>query len=181
MAEPPKPPALADLTEPVGPVFLRKMNRKIDWGSDDTPAAERAADIIGLVFDRKTHPFSVYLVGSDQDLHRVIIGMNGGRTSLTNESHFIAIRASELDAEGIGVDHTPEQGITNCRFANSLHHDLAAGDDQLRALCLRLIAVGRKAATFSKGRTKAIVPEAEAIGCLAAVPTSAGCRDLRCA
>src|SRR3954465_4989239 len=101
MAELLKPPALADLVQPSGPVFLRKMNKKTDWGSDETPPDERVSDIIDVVFNRKTHPFSVYLVQSDEELHRVIVGMNGGRESLTAESHFVAIRGAELAAAGI--------------------------------------------------------------------------------
>ena len=180
MGEPPKPPALAGLARPSGPVFLREMNRKTDWGSDESPPDERVSDIIDLVFNRKTYPYSVYLVRTDEELRRVIIGMNGGRESLTAESHFIAIRAEELDAAGIGHDHTPGEGITRCHFANSLHHDLTAENDQFKALCLALIAAVRKAATFTKGRTRAIVPEAEALGCLA-VPEATSCRHERCA
>ena len=166
MAEPPKPPALADLVQPPGPVFLRKLNKKSDWGSDETPADERATDLIALVFHRKTYPYSVYLVESDEELHRVIIGMNGGRESLTAESHFVAIHPHELKATGIRVDHTPDGGMTRCRFANSLHYDLTPEDYQLRALCVGLIAAGRKAATSTEGRTKMIAPRAEAIACL---------------
>ena len=180
MAEPPKPPTLTDLAQPSGPVFLRKINKKTDWGSDETPPDERVSDILNLVFNRKSSPYSVYLVGTDEELHRVIIGMNGGRESLTAESHFIAIRAEELEAAGIRVEHTPGEGVTNCRFPNSLHHDLTAEDDQLETLCLGLIASGRKPATLTKGRTKAIVPEAEALGCLA-VPASTTCSHPRCA
>ncbi len=180
MAEPPKPPTLADLVQPPGPVFLRKMNKKTDWGSDETPPDERVSDIIDLVFNRRTYPYSVYLVRSDEELRRVIVGMNGGRESLTAESHFIAIRADELEAAGIRNDHTPGEGITSCSFANSLHHDLPAENDQLKTLFYSLIAAGRKAATFTKGRTKAIVPEAETLGCLA-VPAATKCSHERCA
>jgi hypothetical protein len=156
------------------------MNKKTDWGSDETPPDQRVSDIIDVVFNRKTYPYSVYLVQSDEELHRVIIGMNGGRESLTAESHFVAIHAHELESSGIRIDHTPGEGVTSCRFANSLHHDLPAENDQLKALCLSLIAAGRKAATFTKGRTRVIVPEAEAIGCLA-VPESTSCSVERCA
>lgn len=179
MPEHPKPPALANLVHPDAPVFLRKMNKKTDWGSDETPSVERVSDIIELVFSRKTQPFSVFLVQSDEDLHRVIVGMNGGRDSLTAESHFVAILEGELIGAGIRIDHTPHNGITNCRFANSLHHDLHASDEELRVLCLSLIDAGRKATTFTKGRTKIIVPDAEALGCLA-VPNATNCEHPRC-
>jgi hypothetical protein len=105
--QPPQPPALADIVQPPRPVFLRKIGRKSDWGSDETPPEERATDVVELVFNRKAHPFSVYLVGSNQDLHRVIIGMNGGRDSLSSESYFVALHRHELEAVGIRIDHTP--------------------------------------------------------------------------
>ena len=179
MAEQPRPPTLADLIQPPGPIYLRKLNKKTDWGSDETPPDERVSDIIHLVFNRVTYPYSVYLVRTDEELRRVIIGMNGGRESLSAESHFLAIQDAELDAASIEVTHTPLEGITRCQFANLLHHDLQAGNKQLETLCLRLIATGRKAATFTKGRTKAIVPEAEDLGCLA-VPASTVCTHERC-
>src|SRR5438552_3992821 len=83
MAVPPTPTALADIVGPSSPVYLRSLDRKADWGSDETPQAERATDAVRLVFDPRTHPYSVYLLQSDEDLRRVIIGMNGGRQILS--------------------------------------------------------------------------------------------------
>jgi hypothetical protein len=51
----------------------------------------------------------------------------------------------------------------------------------MKALCLRLIQAGRKVAYISKGRTKLLIPTAEAGGCFAAVPDSAACRVIGCA
>jgi hypothetical protein len=181
MAVPPTPPALADIVQPSSPVYLRKLDRKADWGSDETPQAERATDAVRLVFDPRTYPYSVYRVQSDEDLRRVIIGMNGGRQSLSAESYFLALYPEDLAAVGIHADHSPRAGITRCRYANFLHHDLSASDDQALALCLHLIKRGRKVVYFSKGRTTLIIAAAEAEGCYAAVEQSPGCRVEICA
>src|SRR3954451_16597244 len=98
MAEPPRAPSLSDIVQPPKPVYLRKLDRKADWGSDDLPPAQRVEDAVRLVFHRETHPYSVDLVRTDEDLHRVIIGMNGGRQSLSSESYFIALHAEDLEA-----------------------------------------------------------------------------------
>ena len=70
MAEPLKPPSLSDIVQPPTPVFLRALARKADWGGDDVPLPQRAEQAVRLVFHRDTHPYSVYLVHSENDLRR---------------------------------------------------------------------------------------------------------------
>ena len=181
MAEQPKPPSLADIVQPPAAVYLRKLDRKTDWGSDETPLEERAEDVVRLVFHRDTHPYSVYLVGSDDDLRRLIIGMNGGRPSLSSESYFVALFPEDLQAIGLRAEHTPDQGTTECRFARLLHHDVVASEQKIAELCLHLFEQGRAAKYFSKGRTKLLIPLAEADGCYAAVKDSTSCRVDACA
>jgi hypothetical protein len=181
MAEQPKPPSLADIVQPPASVYLRKLDRKTDWGSAETPPEERAEDVVRLVFHHDTHPYSVYLVGSDEDLQRVIIGMNGGRASLSSESYFVALLPEDLQAIGLRAEHTPDQGMTDCRFARLLHHDVVASERKIVELCLHLFRQGRTARYFSKGRTKLLIPQAEADGCYAAVKNSTGCRVDACA
>jgi len=181
MAEPPRAPSLSDIVMPHKPVYLRKLDRKADWGNDELPPAQRIEDAVRLVFHRDTHPYSVYLVRTDEDLRRVIIGMNGGRQSLSSESYFIALHAEDLQAVGLHASHTPGEGITACGFANSLHHDIVADEVKIAALCAHLF---RRACTvhyFSKGRTRLLIPEAEAIGCLAATKETSGCKFEACA
>lgn len=181
MAEKPQPPSLADIVQPPMAVYLRKLDRKTDWGSEETPPEERAEDVVRLVFQPDSNSYSVYLVRSDEDLHRVIIGMNGGRQSLSSESYFIALQPGDLDAIGLHADHTPAEGATNCRYANSLHHDIVASESEIVALCLRLFRDGRRVRYISKGKTRLLIPAAEASGCYAAVKDSAGCRVEACA
>jgi hypothetical protein len=181
MDAPQKPPSLSDIVQPPTPVYLRKLDRKADWGSEDVPPELRAEDVVRLVFHRHTHPYSVYLVRSDEDLRRVIIGMNSGRQSLSSESYFIALYPDDLGVIGLRADHTPEEGATACKVANSLHHDIVAYESEIAALCVHLFRDGRRVQYFSKGRTKLLIPEAEAIGCYAAVRDSTGCLIDACA
>ncbi len=128
------------------------------------------------MFHRDTHPYSVYLVRTDEDLRRVIIGMNGGRQSLSSESYFIALHVDDLDAVGLCADHTPGEGITACRFANTLHHDIIACEMEIVALCAHLFQRACAVHYFGKGRTKLLIPEAEAISCLAVTKEASGCK-----
>jgi hypothetical protein len=171
----PRPPSLTDIVQPPTPVYLRKLARKTDWGSEDADPEARAEDVVRLVFPRDSHPYSVYLVRSDEELRRVIIGMNGGRQSLSSESYFIALQPGDLQASGLTAMHTPDDGVTACRFANSLHHDLVASENAIASLCILLFSSHRQVQYFSKGRTRLLIAEAEAIRCNAATKNSTGC------
>jgi hypothetical protein len=178
MAEPPT--LAADVRLPT-PVFLRKLRRRQDWGSDQTPNAERAADLVKVMWKCEPHtesPFSVYLVNSDEDFQRVVIGMNGGRTSLTADSDFVAILPSDLEA--VGICAQPTRGETLCSLTNALHHDIPAEDDQLLAICLRLLQQGRQSIHLPKNRIRPLEERAIAEGCLV-VRESTGCKVQRCA
>lgn len=171
-------PTLAGTVRLPAPVFLRKLRRKADWGSSETLLELRAADIVQLVFKIDHKPYSLFRVESDEDLQKVVIGLNGGRPSLTCDSDFIAILPSELAAAGILATRTA--GDTLCRFANALHYDIPAEDRQLLALCRGLIDRGRPVVHLTKGMTRPLAAIAQADGCLA-VPDSSGCRLARCA
>lgn len=163
------------------PLFLRKLRRRQDWGSDETPLEERAADLVKVMWKCEPHPespFSVYLVQTDEDFQRVVIGMNGGRSSLTSDSDFIALLPSDLEA--VGVSAVRYEGATLCRLTNALHHDIPAKDDQLLAMCRRLLQQRRELIHVPKRRIKPLEERAIAEGCLV-VRESKGCRADRCA
>ena len=175
------PPTLAeDVRLPV-PLFLRKLRRRQDWGSDETPLEERAADLVKVMWKCEPHPdspFSVYLVRTDEDFQRVVIGMNGGRLSLTADSDFIGLLPGDLDAVGIGAERS--EGATLCRLTNALHHDIPAEDDQLLALCKRLLEQGRRLIHVPKKSIKPLEERARAEGCLV-IRESQECKADRCA
>jgi hypothetical protein len=170
-------PALAEIRQLPAPVFLRKLRRKADWGSIDTPLDERAADVVRVVFKIDPKPYSLFRVETDDELHRVVIGLNDGRPSLTCDSDFIAILPTEL--ESVGIDAWHSTGDTLCRFANALHYDISAEDDQLLTMCRWMIGQGREAIHLTKGMTRPMADKAQEDGCLV-VPASPGCRVARC-
>src|SRR3954464_6277383 len=162
------------------PVFLRKLRRRQDWGSEETPTDERAADLVKVMWKCEPHPespFSVFVVNSDEDLQRVVIGMNGGRLSLSSDSGFVALLPEDLAAAG--VDAVPCPGVTLCRLANALHHDIPAEDDQLLALCLRLLQQKRQLIHLHKKLIRPLEERARAEGCKV-VPESTGCKVQHC-
>jgi hypothetical protein len=123
-------------------------------------------------------PFSVYLVQTDEDFQRVVIGMYGGRTSLTSDSDFVALLPSDLEA--VGVNAEPCEGETLYRFTNALHHDIPAEDDQLLAMCMRLLLQQRQLIHIPKRAIRPLAERAKAEGCLV-IPESDGCKVERCA
>jgi hypothetical protein len=177
MAEPPT--LAADVKLPT-PVFLRKLRRRQDWGSDETPIADRAADLVKVMWKCEPHPdspFSVFVVNSDEDFQRVVIGMNGGRLSLTADSDFVALLPEDLTAAGVHA--VPCLGMTLCRLTNALHHDIPAEDDQLLMLCLRLLQEKRELIHLSKKRIKPLEDRAKSDGCKV-VPESTECKVQHC-
>jgi|GEM_PF-3358468 len=173
-------PTLAADVKLSTPVFLRKLRRRQDWGSEDTPIDQRAADLVKVLWKCEPHPtspFSVFIVNSDEDFQRVVMGMNGGRSSLSSDSNFVALLPEDLDAAGINA--VPSAGVTLCRLANALHHDIPAQDDQLFALCLRLLRENRHLIHLGKSRIKPLEARARAEGCKV-VPDSAMCKVTNC-
>ena len=128
-----EPITLASTVRVSGPISLRKLRRKADWGSRETPMETRVIDVQRLVFlcDPK-QPCSLYRVETDEELQRVVVGLNGGIPSLTIDSDFITVLPAELDAAGICAKQTP--GRTLCRFANSAPRHSGDGNPITRAM-----------------------------------------------
>jgi hypothetical protein len=162
------------------PAFVRKLGRKRHWGSPDQPEAERIAEILGNVFLNDQLPYSLYRVSSDTDLHRVALALNAGRKagSLTEDSSFVAFGAEEL--ETVNVRAQPTVGDTPCRYANHLHHDASASEDQLRQLVTQAIRAGRTIASLTKGVMKRVVETAIRDQCFAAVTDAVECKAEGC-
>lgn len=100
-----------------GPLYPRKLRRKADWGSDATPIDSRVDDVVRVVFLCDPNPYSLFRVETDEELERVVIGLNGGRPSLTIDSDFIALQPIELIDAGVEPEQT--LGNTLCGIANS--------------------------------------------------------------
>ena len=155
-----------------GPIYLRKLRRKADWGSDATPIASRVADVVEVVFLRDPNPYSLFRVETDEELRRIVIGLNGGRPSLTIDSDFVPLLLTDLiDA---GVEPKPALGETLCGIANLLHYDLRATPHQLACVCHAVIKQQRRMVHISKSMLRPLAEQARKDGCRV-VPDSQGC------
>lgn len=132
------------------PVYLRKVPRKNVLGTPATALDQRVAAVAGSVFLCDPKPYSLFLVGSDDELRRVTVGYSGGRTSLRAEIDWSPLRPDELEA--IGIAACPTHGETRCHFTNTRHPDLPAEDEHLLRLCHLLVEAGRRVVTPTKGQ-----------------------------
>ena len=144
-------PTIADTLKIAPPVFIRKLGRPNHWGQPGDPLPERVKAAVQQVFRNQPQPeISIYLIATDDDLRRVAIGLNAGRSSLKEDIAFVAFTSAELQVASITLPaKTP--GALKCDYANSLHHDMTATDAQLEKLCTDLMNSGRQAARCGKG------------------------------
>jgi hypothetical protein len=71
--------------EVAGAVVPPKAPPEAGLGDDETPLEQRGVDLVKVMWKCEPHPespFSVYLVHTDEDFQRVVIGMNGSSTSV---------------------------------------------------------------------------------------------------
>lgn len=141
------------------PCFVRKVDRSGHW--------KDAATIQEKVFRREPedNTISVYLVNSASDLARVAVALNANRSSKTEPIFLVAITGDEL--KDIVVRRTA--GMTLCKWANHLHHDLVAADNsRLAELSQTLLATSRKPRKFTKKDMQEALKRSTNDGCRAA-------------
>jgi len=165
-----------------GPIFVRKLRRKDDWGNPADPLDVRIQNAV-TAFLTDSPPYSLFLISTDAEFHHVILGTNatrGGTTPLLKTADFVAFTAAELQNCQIVPRHSPQDGTTPCRHANSLHWDLAASKEQLERLCRTVMELARPTAHLTKADLKPLVEKATQDQCLAAVPDSSECKADAC-
>ena len=171
-------PSISGTLQSVAPVFVRKLRRRGDWGDEADDLTTRAINAVNKVFRTPPEPvISVYLVNCDEDLRRVALGINAGRDSLTEPVPFVAFPVAELYAVGIEIRET--LGILPCAFANRLHRDLVATDEQLEKMCEAAMRNGRMVGNCSSGMMKEAREEALKEKCRTASKDDV-CRVLSC-
>jgi hypothetical protein len=153
------PPTLAVLHLD-GPFYVRKLQRRSSWGEAATPVEQR----VQAVFLRDVSPYSLYLVGSDEDLKRVTMGINGGRSSLTEDVNYLPILPAEFESAGIEVNKSP--GDTRCRIANDLHYDFSADEEQLIRLCQTIVDANRLILPLKRNQLAPWSQQTKDDGCL---------------
>lgn len=161
-----------------GPVFIRKLARASHWGQAADPIDQRVKDAVKNVFRNQVEKeISIYLVSSDEELRRVAVGMNANRGSLTEALAFAVLLPGELANHGIQPSQT--LGDLKCEFANRLHFDAIATDQQLEDLCRALMVAGRTEGRCTGGMMKSAEQDARNEGCAAATDAPP-CRVAAC-
>ena len=56
------------------PVYVRKLDKKSTWGHDSDDVSKRLEHILARFFPEADDRFSLYLVNSDDELKRVVVG-----------------------------------------------------------------------------------------------------------
>jgi hypothetical protein len=106
-------------------------------------------------------------------LYRIAVGLNGNRSSLTENLDLVAFARQEIEVCGIAVAQS--LGETKCIGANRCHFDFVATEEQLTQLCENAMAGGRIAARLGRGEMGSIVERTRADGCRAVVEDSPHC------
>lgn len=81
---------------------------------------------LARIFPASQHRYSVFLIRTDEDLKRIVVGLNMFRDRPNDKVDFVAFTESEFETCAICVDKT--LGQTECHSANSLHADIHSKD-----------------------------------------------------
>jgi hypothetical protein len=154
------------------PVYLRKLDKRSHWGHSEDPRDSRTETAVAEIFQPSEMAFSLFKAANDDDLYRIVVGLNSLRASLSQQIDFVAFTESEIASAGIRLSETP--GETTCHSANRLHVDgSATRDSSLRQLCQDVFATNRQAFRVTKSEASEIAAHMQAFGCEAVVPDSA--------
>jgi len=146
------------------PVFVRKLDKKSVWGHVSDDIGDRIPRVSSDVFSENENRFSLYSVTSDDELMRVVIGLNSFRRRLNDQMDLVAFTRAEIEEAGIVVVETP--GNTECESANRLHVDIHAADHTAYyQLCESAITRQRPAFRVSKSEAKSIARQLNVFGC----------------
>ncbi len=163
-----QPPTIAHSIGLCTPIFLRKLRNSGSFGFTSTPQTQRARDWLDSIWRVEPHPespFSLFLVNTDDDFHRVILGIGSKRRSPFSDAYFLPILPCDLDSVGL----TPTQidaAELDCPIAKRLHYHLESNEDQLLKLCTRLLLQQRPKVTLKEKAITMLGPKATEDGCL---------------
>lgn len=156
------------------PFFIRKVDRSGHWRLDDTISLDERIDTAAdEVFPNENGRVSVFKVETADDLCRIAIGINSGRSRLHEELRLLCFKPEELNAARIRLEAS--LGDTSCYYANSCHYDIFHQDRAIRDLIGALFSADRELSKLKKKAMLCAEEYAESIGCRAANTDLAEC------
>lgn len=150
------------------PIFLRKLDRRSDWGDVSDPFASRVTHAAKQAFHCPDNCFSLYKVSCDLDFSAVVIGLNSVRTPQNQQIDFVPFLEEEITSSGIRMIITP--GTTKCRMANRLHVDAHfEQQESILQLCRVAMSTNRCSFRVVKRESSLVVCSMTEYGCGAVV------------
>lgn len=162
---------LRDISGCDGLVYFRKLGRSSHWNSD-LELFERVTAAVEKAFP-EDGTYSFYSVSTVDELKRVAVGLNSGRSSLIEDIYGVFFLPSEVQSTGATIEIS--SGNTRCHGANKLHLDVIATKDQIRVLCETAMLAQRPSVKLSKSRIKEYVAALERIHCSVFTERQADC------
>lgn len=129
-----------------GPGYVRQLKKQSFVPNPTLDSPEHLNIITELLFlndAESVGEYSLYRIGSPDELRRAATGLLSGRQSsdrFTQTIHFVWITEAELLQIGAPINRT--LGTTACTAANALHFDWIADPIRARALSQLLIRAG---------------------------------------
>jgi hypothetical protein len=154
-------PTLLDLGIETSPVYIRKIDKSSFWNSEDDLEL-RVSNAVKIMFKNPEHIYSFWRVETNWDFYRTAASLNAGRTSPTEDIHFIWMRDQELTNLGLTLTKS-EEG--RCLSARKLHYNVDITTAQAEKLCRDLMRSERLACRCRKKQMKAIVEHLTQEGC----------------
>lgn len=156
------------------PIYVRKVSRRRHWrGEEGETSDERVRRAAAEVFTNDGGRVSVFKVENADDLRRVAIGLNSGRSSLTEQLDILGITQEDITVSGLDLERTV--GSTACLHANARHYDIIHNDAAIERLVRRLVEQDRHDIRYNKKQMARAAEAAATIGCQATNPRSHRC------
>ncbi len=156
------------------PVLVRKINRARHWDNTNSSLDDKLEYVDDVFLPDEHDTYSLYLVKSDVDLHRVAIGFNSLRGSLFEDLHLLGFKIDEIEQSDM-VWSLHRDDATLCFGANKLHVNVVASRDSVRLLCRLALQASRERGRLNKGKMKTLARLVGDHGCRAVEKTSNSC------
>ena len=160
--------AQLDITIPVRPVFIRKINNKNRWIQYSEDIKDREQKIAEDVFSQEK--CSLWRIESDDDFYGFVASISSNRSPQNQNIDFIWITENDLEKAGIKYTQVSEG---DCLAVRHLHYDAVITQPQAIILCQELLNRNQPPLRCRKKKETQIILEYQAQkGCIAVTKTS---------